>query len=189
MTGDAMTKPATHHWTYEDYLVLPDDGTRCEIIEGERLMTPAPGPRHQSASIRLAAALLSFLDEHELGKVFAAPVDVILADDTVVQPDILVILKEHARREKESGLFGAPDLVVEILSPSTADRDLDRKMRTYASHGVPEYWIVDPIAQWIEVDVLESRAFVRKVRHESGEARSLVVLSGFSVKLADVFKT
>jgi Uma2 family endonuclease len=189
MTGDPMNRPATKHWTYEDYVELPDDGTRCEIIEGKRLMTPAPWTRHQSASMRLAAALFVFVENRDLGVVLAAPFDVILATDTVVQPDIVVILKKHESRMKESGLFGAPDLAVEVLSPSTESRDRERKMRVYARHGVEEYWIVDPIAKRIEVYALDGRRFVKKAEHDSGEASSLVALPGFSVKLADVFKT
>jgi len=184
-----MTKLAAHHWSYEDYLRLPDDGMRCEIIEGERIMTPAPWSRHQRVSIHLASALLRYVERHDLGLVFCAPFDVILADDTVVQPDIVVISREHRSRVKESGLFGAPYLAVEILSPSTQDRDLRRKMRGYARHGVREYWVVDPDEQRVLVHVLERGRYAKKAELPPGPARSLAVLPGFAVRLADIFKT
>jgi Uma2 family endonuclease len=188
MKRDAMQTPATGRWTYEDYLRLPDDGTRCEIIEGERLMTPAPWSRHQWTSIHLASALLIYVESHGLGAVYEAPFDVVLADDTVVQPDIVVILEKHDGRLKEAGLFGAPDLAVEILSPSTEDRDRSRKMRVYAKKGVSEFWIVDPVAGRVEIHVLERRGMVKKAEHDSGEARSLVVLPGFVIALAAIIK-
>jgi Uma2 family endonuclease len=187
MTRDAMQKPATGHWTYEDYLRLPDDGTRCEIIEGERLMTPAPASRHQWASIHLASALLTFVERNGLGVVYEAPYDVVLAQDTVVQPDIVVVLKTHDARLKESGLFGAPDLAIEILSPSTEDRDRSRKMRAYARHGVQEFWIVDPEEKRIEIHLLEQGRMVRKTDCRAGAASSLVVVPGFAIELDSVF--
>jgi len=188
MTRTAMHKPATDHWTYEDYLKLPDDGPRCEIIEGELLMTPAPSWKHQDVLGHLYVLLLTFVEGRGLGKVVLAPFDVILAKDTVVQPDVLVVVREQGAPVKNRGLFEAPDLAVEVLSPSTEDRDRDRKMRAYARHGVREYWIADPRARRIEVYVLEGRRLVKKADHESGEVSSLAVLPGFSAKLDDVFK-
>jgi Uma2 family endonuclease len=127
-------------------------------------------------------------ESRALGTVVSAPFDVILANDTVVQPDIVVILGEHEARVKERGLFGAPTLAVEILSPSTEDRDRTQKMRVYAKKGVRELWIVDPIAKRVEIHVLENGRLVKKAEHASCEARSLAVLPEFSVGLASIFK-
>jgi Uma2 family endonuclease len=187
MRLDPMQKPGIDHWTYEDYLRLPDDGPRCEIIEGERHMTPAPWSRHQLVSQRLAFLLMSFLRETELGVLYYAPFDVILADDTVVQPDIVIVARERESKIRERGLFGAPDLAIEILSPSSESRDRVRKLEIYAKHGVREYWIVDPDRDRIEVHVLEGRRLVKKAGHGDGAARSLVVLPGFSAPLDEVF--
>ena len=106
----------------------------------------------------------------------------------MLQPDIAVLLDEHRDRIRKAGLFGAPDFVIEILSPSTASRDRSEKLAVYARYGVREYWLVDPKRERIEVFVLESGDLVQKAEHDSGEARSLAVLPGFAAPLADVFR-
>jgi Uma2 family endonuclease len=106
----------------------------------------------------------------------------------VVQPAIVVILRENDGRLKQAGLFGAPDLAIEILSPSTEDRDRTLKMRVYAKKGVRELWIADPVASLVEIYVLEKNRLVKVREHESGEVRSVVVLPGFAVALAAIIK-
>lgn len=137
--------------TYIEYLTLSDDA-RYELIEGELHLTPTPPNRHQKSLIRLVARMLPFIEERDLGTVLMGPVDLVLAEDTVLQPDLLFIAREREGIIGEkSGIFGAPDLVVEILSPSTAKRDLVTKKRLYDAHGVREYWIIDPEQNFIEV--------------------------------------
>jgi Uma2 family endonuclease len=182
-----MTRPQAVHWTYDDYLRLPDDGTRCEIIEGERLVNPAPFTRHQVVSFNLGLLLGGFVLPRRLGRILQAPCDVILAEDTVVQPDILFVSRARKSVIEERGIFGPPDLVIEILSASDPSRDTVRKLGIYARHGVREYWIVDPDADRIEVFVLEGKDLVRKAEHERGEARSLVALPGFVAPLSGIF--
>jgi Uma2 family endonuclease len=151
--------PPQGRWTYADYAALPDDGNRYEIIAGVLYTTPAPGAGHQSVSARLVTFLVTHVEFAGLGRVFAAPVDVELAPDTVVQPDIVVILSANLDRITPSRIIGAPDLVVEILSPGTAGYDRREKQDAYARAGVGEYWIVDPGAQTVELLTLEQGGY------------------------------
>jgi Uncharacterized protein conserved in cyanobacteria, COG4636 len=151
--------PPQGRWTYADYAALPDDGNRYEIIAGVLYTTPAPGAGHQSVSARLVTFLVTHVEFAGLGRVFAAPVDVELAPDTVVQPDIVVILSANLDRITPSRIIGAPDLVVEILSPGTAGYDRREKQDAYARAGVGEYWIVDPGAQTVELLTLDQGGY------------------------------
>ena len=145
-----MTTPATK-LTYHDYLQLPEDGKRYEIMDGELYMTPAPLTRHQQISVRLSQLLMNYLDTHPIGQVFAAPTDVLLSDNDVVEPDLLLVLHDGAARITEKNVQGPPDLVIEILSPGTAARDLDLKRKRYEHFGVREYWLVDPDQNRLEI--------------------------------------
>jgi len=130
--------------TYQDYLLLPEDNNRHEIIDGEHYMTPSPIPRHQRISKCLLIQLESFVRHQQVGEVFSAPIDVILSDVDVVVPDLIFISRERSSIITGKNIQGAPDLIIEILSPSTAERDRRLKRKTYAKFGVTEYWIVDP---------------------------------------------
>jgi Uma2 family endonuclease len=184
---DVMNRLDADRWTYADYLQLPDDGTRCEILEGERVMTPAPFTPHQRVALNLVFLLGDFLRPRKVGTLFFAPCDVILAEDTVVQPDVLFVAAERTSIIQKRGVFGPPDLMIEIVSESDPKRDTVRKLRIYGRHGVREYWIVDPERERVEVFVLEGRELVRKAALESGELRSLVVLPGFVASLSQIF--
>ena len=151
--------PPQGRWTYADYAALPDDGNRYEIIAGVLYMTPAPGTGHQSISARVVTFLVTHVEFAGLGRVFAAPVDVELAPDTVVQPDIVVVLSANLHRITPSRIIGAPDLVVEILSPGTAGYDRREKQDAYARAGVGEYWVVDPGAQTVELLTLNKGGY------------------------------
>jgi len=130
--------------TYEDYRQLPDDGKRYEIVEGELYVTPSPSTRHQRVVGELFLQLAQFVREKRLGQVFVAPLDVVLSEYTVVQPDLIFVSEAHRERVREDGVYGAPDLVVEVVSESTRDRDAGLKKRLYLRSGVVEYWLVDP---------------------------------------------
>lgn len=143
-------------FTYIEYLAWPED-ERWEIIDGQAFaMTPAPGMLHQQISMALGSKLFAFF-ENQTCSVFAAPFDVRLPENketndnasNVVQPDLVVYCDPE--KIDERGGKGAPDLVVEILSPSSADRDLIDKMALYERHGVREYWIIDPVHQIVTV--------------------------------------
>ncbi|HEX9801065.1 MAG TPA: Uma2 family endonuclease [Thermoanaerobaculia bacterium] len=139
-----------------DYVALPDE-PRCELLYGSLFVTPAPSLRHQDVVFRLARLLVDHADR--VGdKAFVSPVDVALADHSVVQPDVVYVKAEHGeilRRRVE----GTPDLVVEVLSPGTARRDLGEKLRLYAESGIAEYWLVDPEGRTFEFLVLRDGAY------------------------------
>jgi Uma2 family endonuclease len=183
-----MSHSRAHHWTYADYLRLPDEGPRYEIYEGILVKAPAPLTRHQIVSGNLYGFLWTFVRERALGRVLDAPCDVIFADDVVLQPDLLFVAESRRSIIKERGVFGAPDLVVEILSRSSAERDAGQKADLYSKHGVAEYWIVDPDEDRIEVFLLEGGRLVRRAEHASGEVRSLAAVPGFSAPLAEIFE-
>ncbi len=154
--------------TYEDYQKLPDNGTRKEILGGELFVTPAPTPRHQHVVGTLYAALKTHIDARRLGEALASPIDVVLSPTDVVQPDIVFIAQRRRDIIGEAAIHGAPDLVVEALSPGTAAIDRGRKMQAYARAVVPEYWVVDPDAHAIEVYHLEGGTYRLAGRAERG---------------------
>lgn len=137
--------------TYADLELLPEDiSQRHEIILGELFVSPSPVPNHQRVSGRLQAWLFNHVMEHGLGEVFTAPVDVKLSEYNVVVPDLLFVARDRLDIVGLKAIRGAPDLVVEILSPSTARQDRVRKLALYATHGVREYWLLDPDAKTLQ---------------------------------------
>lgn len=151
--------PQQGRWTYDDYARLPADGKRYEIMNGFLLMSPSPTWSHQHAAFEVASYLRAHIKVTGLGEVIVAPFDVKLRPNIVVQPDVLVVLKEHFHRVTEKCIVGAPDLVVEVASPGTSTYDRNQKYQAYIEAGVPEYWIVDPEARTIEVLVLEDQRY------------------------------
>ena len=171
--------------TADQYRLLPETNTICELINGELVISAAPLPKHQWAVLRLARLLEDLVLKDGTGVVFIAPVDVYLGTLEVYQPDILVILRKNISRLTDHGITGPPDLVVEVLSPSNRKQDLVTKAAEYAGAGVPEYWVVDPSNDRIEVNRLEGGAYVAVVSAD-GNGRS-VILSGLEVAPADIF--
>jgi Uma2 family endonuclease len=137
--------------TYQEYRHFPDDGNRHELIDGEHYMAPAPGTHHQSVSRHIQFQLYRQLEEQGLAQVYDAPTDVELSRIDVVQPDLAVVSREREHIVSPSRIIGAPDLVVEIVSPSTGPRDRELKRLLYERRGVPVYWLVDPDAQTVTV--------------------------------------
>lgn len=175
-------------YTYEDYLNLPDDGKRYEIIEGELIMAASLKSIHQIVSGNLEYEIRSFVIRHKSGLVFDAPYDVKLSDANVVQPDIMFVSKENRGIITEDNIQGAPDLIIEILSPSTAYYDLIIKKGVYEKFKVKEYWIIDPQQQWIEIYVLKEQKFYLHQRSEkAGQIRS-TVLEGFEMEIENIFE-
>ena len=154
----ATMKQANIKFTYRDYLQLPDD-KRYELVEGEFFLVPAPGLYHQQILGKLWASIYTHAKTNHLGEVFLAPCDVVLCEISVVQPDVVFISSEHRGILTDANIQGPPDLVVEILSPSTAQRDRVIKCDLYAKHGVREYWIVDPDSRSIEVLALTDSGY------------------------------
>jgi Uma2 family endonuclease len=130
--------------TYRDYEALPADGRRYELHDGELSVAPSPGTRHQRIIGTMHVLLRAHVEAHRLGEIFLSPVDCILSDTTIVQPDLVYLDPTRARLVSERAIEGPPTLVVEILSPSTTRIDRSRKRQLYAHHGIPYYWIVDP---------------------------------------------
>ncbi len=140
----AVRDTARRKLTYEDYCQIPDDGQRHEIIEGEHHVSPAPHLDHQALSGNLVEVLRPFVRRHQLGRLYYAPVDVVLSSNDIVQPDILFISAARLAILTKANVQGAPDLVIEILSPSTRHLDETLKRKRYHQLGVHEYWIFDP---------------------------------------------
>jgi Uma2 family endonuclease len=152
---------ASGKFTYEDFFHFPDDGKRHEIIDGEHYVTPSPNTKHQAVSMNLAAILWTYLKEHPIGAVFAAPFDVVFSDFDVVEPDVFYISRERAGVLTEKQMRRAPDLVVEILSPGTRKTDEVTKRRLYERSGVNEYRVVDPELDAIKIYRRVEGTFVR----------------------------
>lgn len=179
--------PPQGKWTYEDYRSLPDDGWRYEVIEGELFMSPAPEPMHQESGGNLFASFREFGKKNDAGKAYSAPIDVMLGNfATPVQPDICFIIKSRLDIVKKKRIEGAPDIIVEILSPSNWLVDRRTKYELYAKAGVREYWIVDPEARTIELFVLNEERYELRGKFGVGETVRCEVLSDFEVKVEDI---
>ena len=177
-------------FTYRDYRNLPEsERERFELLGGELVMVPAPVPYHQIVSRNLEQQLWDFVRRRQLGELLAAPCDVVLTEDVVVQPDLFFISKQRTRIIGDEGVHGAPDLVVEILSPSTAERDRTFKRTLYAKYGVREYWLVDPDSQTIEVFILGARGYRQAGLYEADEKLKSPLLPGLEISLEEVFTT
>ena len=178
---------ATRLLTYDDLCQTPDDFNRYEIIDGELIVTPASVPKHQRMSSRLQRWFGNFVTECELGEIISAPCDVKLAEHDIVQPDLLVIARERLHIIGDKYIDGAPDLVVEILSPTTRRSDRTRKAELYAKAGVREYWLADPDARALTVFrlvLVDSR--YEPIEPEGRVVRS-TVLPGFAVDADALF--
>jgi len=181
-----MEIPQKEVYTYADYAILPE-GAPYQLIGGKLVMTPAPTTYHQIICMRLEGKILNFITERDLGLVLFAPVDVYFEEQETYQPDIIFIVKERLPIIEHARINGAPDLVVEILSPSTAYYDLKKKARIYARHGVREYWIIDPEDKSIEIHVGQKEKFGLNQRiEENGKIKSLV-LDGLEIEVRDIF--
>ncbi len=177
--------------TYDDFLLFPDDGKRHEIIGGEHYVTPSPNTKHQDVSVNLTALLWNFLKAHPIGRVYAAPLDVVLSHYDVVEPDLLYVSRERSAVVTAKHLRGAPDLAVEILSPGTRKVDEIKKRDVYDHFGAAEYWVVDSGLDAIKIYRRLEGAFARvaELAAERGDLLTTPLLPGFSVKLTDVFES
>jgi len=181
------TIPIKGTYTYEDYNRLPE-GAPYQLIGGELIMTPSPMPYHQELSRELGFKLFSFVKKNDLGHMYYAPLDVYFSETDVYQPDILFIQKERAQIIGKTKIEGSPDIVIEILSPSTAYYDLRKKFRIYEKFGVKEYWIVDPELKRIEVYGNENSVYKIFSEAENRGSVSSMVLKGFEVELSELFE-
>ncbi len=175
--------PVDTRLTYEDYCLLPNDGKRYEIIDGELFVTPSPFRPHQHVVTNLTYYLVDFVKKADLGWVYAAPFDVVFSQASVVEPDILYVSRAHAEVLTEKNIQGAPDLVVEVLSPGTLEADRTFKLKLYARYGVQEYWIIDPEGPSAEVYRRRAKGLDLAAELGAGDSLSSPLFPGFNLLL------
>ena len=173
-------------YTYDDYLKIDDDN-HYELIGGKLIMVPAPRTIHQLIIRRLIKYLGDYVDVNNMGEVLLAPTDVLLSDKEKPQPDIFFISKERLDIIKEQHIAGAPDLVIEILSPSTASRDRVEKSKMYYIHGVKEYWLVDPEIEIIEILTPGDKYWQIDGTYNNKATLHSPLLTGLKISLKDIF--
>jgi Uma2 family endonuclease len=191
--GDEVRREAASSGplTYDDFVKFPDDGNRHEIIGGEHYVTPSPNTRHQSVSMNLTRALILYLERHPRGRLFAAPFDVGFSHFDVVEPDLIYISRERTGVLTSQHVRGAPDLVIEILSPGTKRVDELTKRSLYERFGVLEYWVVDPERERMTVYRQSDGRFIMagELSRERQNVLESPLLSGLSIQVTDVFAT
>lgn len=172
---------------YDDYLNLPEDGNRYEILEGVLYVTPSPTTKHQRISRNLGFALFDFVRKHELGEIFYAPLDVIFSHICIAQPDLIFVSREREDILTEKNIRGAPDLVVEILSPGTAERDRFLKAQLYARYGVGYYWVINPETKTMEEYRREGQIFELAGCYQGDIKITPVLFPGLNLDLGEVW--
>lgn len=174
-------------YTYNDYLLIEDE-KRYEVMKGELIMVPAPFTIHQRISENLGFIISKYVREKNLGSVFHAPTDVVFADDVVVQPDILYVSNNRRDIIKEAAIIGSPDLVIEIVSPSSASYDTIEKREVYEKYGVKEYWLVFPQEKAVEVLTIEKGIYKEFCKaRKTGIVKSNII-EGLIVEIKEVFE-
>ena len=177
--------PAKSKLGYEHYVCFPDDGRRHEVIDGDHYVNPAPSTNHQRFSRRIQFQLYDQIEETGRGEVFNAPTDLQLTDHDIVQPDLIVIMRERRLIITPTKIKGTPDLIVEILSPSTEKNDCILKKELYERLRVPEYWIVDPDEHSVEQFVWRDGKYVCEGAHTKSIA--VATIENVRVDLAKVW--
>ena len=172
--------------TFQDYLKTPGD-VRYELIDGELVFMPSPKEIHQRLLGKLIVALYGYEIRRSSGYVYIAPFDVVLSDTVVLQPDLLYISNERSHIITDANVQGAPDLVVEIISPSDPNRDKIRKRAIYARHSVGEYWLVDPYVRNITVLMLDGDGYETDGIYGIGDTLTSPTLLGFALDVSDLF--
>ena len=184
-----MTNPRIK-FTINDYMSTPNE-KRYQLLDGELLVAPSPTRKHQTISGQLYLTMTQFVTQSQLGQVWYAPLDVILSNHDVVQPDILFVSNARANILTEANVQGAPDLVVEILSPATAQHDREYKRILYSRHGVREYWLVDPeenmVEVWTDRDSESGTGLVLAAAYQRGDTLASLLLEGLNIPLEALF--
>jgi Uma2 family endonuclease len=176
--------------TSDDYVLIPEDGQRHEILDGEHYVSPAPLTRHQRISSKLHLRLGSFVETHRLGWVLYAPTDVVLSLHDVAQPDLFFIFNERLGIVTEANVQGAPDLVVEILSEKTRRQDEGLKREIYERYGVREYWTLDPDRNSARVfrRIGNRLRLVAELSAAAGDVLTTPLLPGLEIRLTEIFE-
>jgi Uma2 family endonuclease len=185
-----MKTTSLKEWTYEEFMSLPEGGpVRYEILDGGLCMTPSPNTRHQEISWNLSGFFWSFLKTRPVGRSFSAPYDVVFSKDPpqVVEPDLVFVSKDRLSIITEQNIQGIPDLLVEILSEGTEIMDRRKKHSLYERFGVPEYWIVDPKLNMIQVFRLIDGHYAAALEFGIEDRLETPLLPGLSILLSEIF--
>ncbi len=193
MSGSDRMKPVTPglKLTYEDFALFPDDGKRHEIVDGEHHVTPSPNTKHQTIVGNLHGVMWAYLQRQPLGRVFVAPFDVVFSEFDIVEPDLLYLSSERAAEIiTPQHVRGAPELVVEVASPSTRQRDETIKRRLYERSGVSEYWVVDPDLDLVRIYRRSGESFSRAIElsREADDVLTTPLLPELEIPLTRIFR-
>ena len=173
-------------FTVKEYMSLPE-GAPYQLLDGEMIVAPSPTQRHQNIAAQLFLQLRGFVSQNQLGRVWFAPLDVVLSNYDVAQPDLLFVSNSRSEIVTEANIQGAPDLLVEIISPSSAQHDRGYKQLLYGRHGVREYWMVDPEAETVEVMVEGDEGLTQRAVYHRGDTMTSPLLQGLSIGLEQIF--
>jgi Uma2 family endonuclease len=188
VTGSDRSRPGVK-LTYDDFVLFPDDGKRHELIDGEHYVTPSPNLKHQAISANLLGPIWAYLRQNPIGKVYGAPLDVVFSHFDVVEPDLLYVSNARRTVLTAKNVQGAPDLVVEIGSPSTRRRDEKLKHQLYERFDVTEYWVVDPdvdvVRVYRRVEGKYQRAHELSLDH--ADVLTTPLLPGLELTLSEIF--
>ncbi|MBN1698630.1 MAG: Uma2 family endonuclease [Spirochaetales bacterium] len=171
--------------TYRDFILFPDNGKRHELIDGDHFITPAPSIRHQIVSKNIEYLFERYFRNSDTGIILDAPVDVYLSDFDIVEPDLIIIKKENQKIIRDNYIKGHPDMVVEIISPSTQKNDIELKKHLYEKYGVEEYWIVDPDNNEVQQYVLREGTYMKRGTFTDGITAH--ILPDLSIDLKKIF--
>jgi Uma2 family endonuclease len=173
--------------SYPELRLMPDDGKRYELIDGEVIMSPSPSEKHQRALAELYLSIANHVKEHKLGKVYFAPFDIVFSEKTALQPDLIFVSSARVGIIGPEYIIGAPDLVAEILSPSRPAYDRVTKLEQYARYGVREYWIVDPGTEKAEIHRLAGKSYELAATLAGAEALTTPFLPGWQLPVRHLF--
>ena len=176
-------------FTYEDLQHIPPDRNRYEIVDGELFVTPSPITLHQRIVMNLSAQLWQHVRQHRLGEVFGAPLDVVFSFSTVFEPDVIFVSSARLGIVGEKNISGPPDLVVEVLSESTARLDRDVKPKQYALYGVPEFWRVDPFEKTVEIFRLREGEYELEAPLKFGENLTSPLFPGLTLPVSSLWES
>lgn len=180
--------PVDTRLTYDDFCLLPDNGKRYEIVEGNLFVTPAPRRLHQRIVTRLTRFLAGFVEDHKLGEVYVSPFDVVFSPFDVVEPDLVYISNARQSVLTEVNAQGAPDLVVEVLSETTEKTDRTIKLKLYGKFGVEEYWIIDPTGPAADIYRFGPEGLDLAAQLTAEDALTSPLFPGFSLPLSRLTK-
>lgn len=180
-----MAPQTTARITYKEFAELPDDGKRYELIEGELVLNPAPVTRHQQIVRKILVLIDRYFTDHGGGEVFVAPLDVVLAEDVVLEPDLMVVRSDRMSIVRRKNIQGAPNIVIEVLSDGTRRKDEIVKRKLYERFGVDEYWIVDPDSDTVTIYRRTGSSFTRS---ETVGTITTPLLPGFALDLDAIFE-